>query len=118
MKLVTDKLRTILQLSIAALCLMVFFDWSNVFIYAYLKVNQDPDLAYFLGNILIAFTGFHSIIASFLFEQFKNMIMTQLKKPVNARIEKDEQTLREKTIKDTKNISDHTILHNKDEIIL
>ncbi|KAJ3321614.1 hypothetical protein HDV06_004029 [Boothiomyces sp. JEL0866] len=47
----------------------------------YINLGCNAITDYYLGNFNVSITGIHSILASVLFEQFKNMILTQVKKP-------------------------------------
>ncbi|KAJ3314049.1 hypothetical protein HDV04_001080 [Boothiomyces sp. JEL0838] len=54
--------------------------------------NVDAVTFYYMGNFNVSITGIHSFMASLLFEQFKNLVMTQVKKPTPIKPISDKET--------------------------
>ncbi|KAJ3275088.1 hypothetical protein HDV01_001227 [Terramyces sp. JEL0728] len=81
LKRVTDEAKWIFTVSVISLVSMIILDWVDVFLYLYQRTLVENGNKLSTGKIIVCMTDLHSILASFLFQQFKNMISTQIRKP-------------------------------------
>ncbi|KAJ3314048.1 hypothetical protein HDV04_001079 [Boothiomyces sp. JEL0838] len=61
---------------------MILLDWADLADYVVQEIERNTmsDIKYYsLGSINIGFNAIHSVIASYLFEQLKGMIASQMK---------------------------------------
>ncbi|KAJ3321613.1 hypothetical protein HDV06_004028 [Boothiomyces sp. JEL0866] len=82
LKKVTAQAKKVLYMAVTCIISIVLLDWIGIAIYVVQMLYPSIENNYYLGDINISINGFHSLIASYLFEQFKNMVQTQIKKEV------------------------------------